>query len=197
MNQSRNVQLREKKKADLKRAISQIGIKLFIQHGFEQTLIEHIVDPLNISKRTFFRYFNTKEDVVFSWYEQLTKELITALKERPSEEDPFQSICESLLSLLKYYDADPKWAISMMRLSAETPGLIGKSFEKRSIWEHELVQILLERFPSMTKLQAKVLVGSVMNAFVQATQEWFLADGKYKLRPIIQKAFTYVRDLQF
>src|ERR1700744_141033 len=90
--------LREKRKRQLRRELSEQGLKLFTQKGFEETTIDEIVDPLAVSKRTFFRYFATKEDLVFAWYEELTGELVRALEARPKAEAPFESVCATLLS---------------------------------------------------------------------------------------------------
>src|SRR5262245_16678116 len=107
--------LRERQKRQLKSELSRQAIQLFTAKGFEETTIDEIVDPLAVSKRTLFRYFATKEDLVFAWYEELTGELVATLEARPKGEAPFESVCETLLSLLHYYDENPKWALAMTR----------------------------------------------------------------------------------
>jgi AcrR family transcriptional regulator len=187
--------LRERKKLEIRREISQFGINLFLKNGFTNTTVDEIVDPLGISKRTFFRYFETKEDVVFAWYEELTTELVDALKARPTDEEPFDAVCETLFSLLKYYDPDQNRARAMMRLSRETPALVGKSFEKKAIWERELSQALSRRLgkPARNHLKARVIVGSAMTAFTSGVDEWYEKQGKTELRPLLQKAFSFIR----
>src|SRR5271170_7546528 len=139
--------LRARKKHDLRDELSRHGMQLFIRDGFDQTTIEQIVDPLGVSKRTFFRYFDTKEDLIFAWYEELTGELVQSLVSRPSNEAPFEAVCQALRSLLRYYDGDPKWALAMLKLAKQTPALVGKSYEKRSMWETALATALLPRLP--------------------------------------------------
>ena len=80
--------LRDKRKRQLKAELSRQGMQLFAQKGFEETTIDDIVGPLAVSKRTFFRYFATKEDLVVAWYEELTGELVSALEGRPKSEPP-------------------------------------------------------------------------------------------------------------
>src|ERR1700759_2096580 len=109
--------LREKRKRQLKSELSRQAIQLFTQKGFEETTIDEIVDPLAVSKRTFFRYFATKEDLVFAWYEEPRDGLVRRREARPRAEARFESVCETLLSLLHYYDENPKWALTMTRLA--------------------------------------------------------------------------------
>ena len=189
--------LREKRKRQLKRELSQQAIQLFTQKGFEETTIDEIVDPLAVSKRTFFRYFATKEDLVFAWYEELTGELVRALEARPKAEAPFESVRETLLSLLHYYDENPKWALTMTRLAKATPALVGKSFEKRSIWERELARVLVKRLPNAPTrdLTARVTVAAALAAFTCGIDEWTDSRGKASVRACLDRAFSVVRDL--
>lgn len=186
--------LREKNRLSTRRELSRVGIELFLKKGFANTTIDEIVEPLGIAKRTFFRYFDVKEDLVFAWYEDLTQDLIKELLSRPKQETPYQAVCETLSSLLKMYDGNLDWSLAMMRLSSETPSLIGKSFEKRMIWEKALAATLIEREgkKEMSSLKALVIVGAAMTAFTTAVNEWYAGGGKAKLRPIVQKAFALV-----
>jgi len=189
--------LRERRKRQLKSELSRQAIQLFTQKGFEQTTIDEIVDPLAVSKRTLFRYFATKEDLVFAWYEELTDELVRTLEARPRAEVPFESICETLLSLLHYYDENPKWALSMTRLAKATPALVGKSFEKRSIWERELAKVLVKRLPDAPTrdLRARLTVAAALTAFTCGIDEWTDSRGKADIRTCLHRAFSIVRNL--
>ena len=189
--------LRERRKRQLKSELSRQAILLFTQKGFEHTTIDDIVDPLAVSKRTLFRYFATKEDLVFAWYEELTDELVRALEARPKAEAPFASVCATLLSLLHYYDEDPKWALAMTRLSKATPGLVGKSFEKRSIWERELAKVLARRLPDTAArdLTARVTVAAALAAFTCGIDEWTDSRGKANIRSCLERAFAIVKNV--
>jgi AcrR family transcriptional regulator len=189
--------LRERRKRQLKSELSRQGILLFTQKGFEETTIDDIVDPLAVSKRTFFRYFPTKEDLLFAWYEELTDELVRALGARPKAEPPFESVCETLRTLLHYYDADPKWALTMTRLAKATPTLLGKSFEKRSIWERELAAVLRKRLPNAPTrdLTARVIVATALAAFTCGIDEWTDSGGKANIRSCLDRAFSIVKGL--
>jgi AcrR family transcriptional regulator len=190
--------LREKNKQATRSELSRFGIELFLKNGFANTTIDEIVEPLGIAKRTFFRYFGVKEDLVFAWYEDLTTVLVDELKRRPEQEKPFDAVCNTLSSLLKLYDENPQWALSMVRLSGETPSLVGKSFEKRVLWEKAFAATLVEREgkKAMPSLRAQVIAGAAMAAFSAAVGEWAAHEGKAKLRPIVERAFAMASDFQ-
>ena len=187
------VGLREQNKLATRRELARFGIELFMKQGFANTTVEQIVEPLGIAKRTFFRYFNAKEDLLFAWFEDLTPGLVQELKSRPAAERPFKAVCETLASLLKFYDASPEWALGMMHLSKQTPAL---ECEKRT-WEDALVSALIEREGkrAMSPLKARIAVGTALVAFTAALDEWYAGGGHAKLRPIVEKAFSLVGDL--
>lgn len=189
--------LRERRKRQLKGDLSRQAIALFSKKGFAETTIDDIVAPLGVSKRTLFRYFATKEDLLFAWYEELTGDLVAALEARPADEQPFDSVCEALRSLLHLYDADPKWALAMTKLAKATPALLGKSFEKRIIWEHALTKALRGRLPARATrdLEARLTVSVALVAFTCGIDEWTASGGKLNIRTCLDRAFTLVRDI--
>ena len=189
--------LREQHKAATRKELSRFGLQLFLKQGFANTTIDEIVAPLGIAKRTFFRYFDTKEDLVFAWQEDKTSGLVEALAARPERETPFKAVCEALSSLLDRYDAYPDRAFALMRLIKETPSLVGKDLEKQALWERALADGLIDREGkrAMSRIKAQIIVGVVMSAFSAALDEWYAGGGKGDLRRIVKKAFSIAERL--
>lgn len=187
--------LREQQKAATRAELYRFGFELFLKQGFADTTIEQIVEPLGIAKRTFFRYFATKEELVFAWYEDKTAELVAELKGRPRKEKPFTAVCETLASLLKRYDAAPEMAFALVRLLKDNPTLGGRSFEKQTVRERALAEALIERegVAKLPALKARIVVGVVMTAFGAALDEWYASGGKADLRPIVETAFSMAK----
>lgn len=82
--------LRERKKLKTRAAIRRHALKLFREQGFANTTIDQIVDPLEISQSTFFRYFPTKEDVVLQ--DDLDDLMFAAFKRQPAEMSPLSAV---------------------------------------------------------------------------------------------------------
>lgn len=189
--------LREQQKAATRRELARFGLELFLKQGFANTTIDQIVEPLGISKRTFFRYFETKEDLVFAWNEDKTAELVNELHSRPGHEEPFEAVCEAISSLLNRHDTHPDLAFAYVRLLKETPTLVGRDCEKRMLWERALADALVERQGkgAMNPLKARIIVGTAMAAWTAALDEWYEGDGKANLRSIVKKAFATAAEL--
>ena len=63
---SQPLSLRERKKRLAQTTIEEAALRLFQQKGYEQTSIQDIADAVMMSSRTFFRYFASKEEVLFA-----------------------------------------------------------------------------------------------------------------------------------
>lgn len=77
---------RERKKLMLREALIEAAYNLFEEKGFDDTRVEDITDVVDVSSRTFFRYFSSKEDIVLDYQEVEHNEIISALESRPQGE---------------------------------------------------------------------------------------------------------------
>src|SRR5262245_6153287 len=102
--------LRAMKRQRLRSDLIQAALTLFGEDSFDDITIEDIVAAAGVSRRTFFRYFSCKEDVVFDWMREQGEYMLGVLKERPPKESPLQSVMHMILKLADYHDADPKRA---------------------------------------------------------------------------------------
>jgi AcrR family transcriptional regulator len=84
--------LREIKKERTHKAIEDAAIKLFAERGFHATTVADIAEAADISPRTFFSYFPSKEDVLFADAEPTFAELERVLRERPAGQTTFETL---------------------------------------------------------------------------------------------------------
>ncbi|TDD89138.1 TetR family transcriptional regulator [Actinomadura rubrisoli] len=100
--------LRERKKQRTRLALVDAALELFLAKGYEATTIDEIVAAVEVSQRTFFRYFATKEEVVTNFLAEYDKVREEALASRPPGERPFTALFESLRVVLRSIaDSDP------------------------------------------------------------------------------------------
>jgi AcrR family transcriptional regulator len=75
--------LRERKKQKTRETIIKVGLELFAERGYEQTTIAEIAEAAEVSPRTIFTYFPSKEDILFCDLPEKQERLGRALRERP------------------------------------------------------------------------------------------------------------------
>lgn len=76
--------LRERKKQQTRETIARVALQLFAERGYEQTTLAEIADAADISRRTIFAYFESKEDILFSDVPALLEQLRQTLEQRPA-----------------------------------------------------------------------------------------------------------------
>jgi len=89
--------LRDRKKDQTRRALREGAARLFAERGFAGTTVEDIAAQANVSKRTFFRYFDSKEDLLLPDLSEVFAHVEAALAARPPAEDPLTAVCAALL----------------------------------------------------------------------------------------------------
>lgn len=184
--------LRAMKRERLRADLIQASLKLFGKQGFDLTTVDEIVAVAGVSRRTFFRYFNTKEDVVFDWMREQGEHMLSTLMERPAKESPVESITCMFLKLADYHDANPKRARFLSSLIMETPSLSSRYHDEYSKWEDRYIHVLQRSRTSSAReaFAVRVQVAAVIAAFVVATRTWLKDRGKAPLRAKVVTAFS-------
>ncbi|MFI8252801.1 TetR/AcrR family transcriptional regulator [Streptomyces filamentosus] len=90
--------LRERKKQRTRDALIQVSLELFTTQGYERTTVDEIAEAVEVSQRTFFRYFSSKEEVAFAVQRMVEEEFVRALVRRPPEEGPFDAMRHAVLA---------------------------------------------------------------------------------------------------
>jgi AcrR family transcriptional regulator len=80
--------LRERKRARTHAVISDTAIALFLEHGFDQVSVAQVAEAAEVSKRTVFAYFPTKEDLVVHRFADHETEAARVVRARPLDGSP-------------------------------------------------------------------------------------------------------------
>lgn len=89
--------LRDRKKRELRQRISDVATGMFIERGFDNVRVAEIAAAVDVSEKTIFNYFPTKESLVFDREEQQTARMVAAVRDQPSG----QSLVQSIVRLLE------------------------------------------------------------------------------------------------
>src|SRR5246127_2962917 len=94
--------LRERKKQRTRDAIARAALELFAERGYQETTLPEIAEAADVSTRTIFAYFPSKEDILFSDFPVMKQALAQALAERPEGEDALETVRKFILSLNEF-----------------------------------------------------------------------------------------------
>ncbi|MFD3514007.1 TetR/AcrR family transcriptional regulator [Streptomyces sp. NPDC058657] len=89
--------LRERKKRRTRDALLRAALELFTTKGYERTTVDEIADAVEVSQRTFFRYFASKEDVAFTVVSMVEERFLAAVRERPAGEAPLTALRNAVM----------------------------------------------------------------------------------------------------
>ena len=180
------VGLRDRKKAQTRQAISDAATGLFMDRGFEQVTIAEIADVADVSIKTVFNYFATKEDLFFDRADELVGNLIHTITER----QPGQSVADSLRALLSENMVpldgagwgrlrDPKQYELFRRFTATehaAPALAARRLVISESWVKQLAPVIAEALKIRSDdYRAEVFAEMVMGAM--GVRHRILAEG--------------------
>jgi len=90
--------LRERKKQRTRETIARVAQELFAERGYHATTLPDIAEAADVSTRTIFAYFSSKEDILFAKFAEMKEALAQALAERPEGKDALDTVREFILA---------------------------------------------------------------------------------------------------
>ncbi|MEU8683579.1 TetR/AcrR family transcriptional regulator [Streptomyces sp. NPDC048611] len=172
--------LRERKKRRTRDALIRAALELFTEQGYEATTIDEIAEAVNVSQRTYFRYFANKEDVAFAVQEMVEARFVEELLARPAAEAPLTALrtavttawddiagtIESVIPVELY--------IRSFRMIESTPALIAAHLRRSSGLEEEIARLIARRegLDVDTDPRPRVLVAAFGGVMRVAGQVW-------------------------
>jgi AcrR family transcriptional regulator len=186
--------LRERRRIRTRQTIQAHALRLFAAKGFQATTIEDIAAAAEMAPRTFFRYFPTKEEVVFwSEYPPMLAGFVAA---RPDDEPALEALHHGIVDgLAAIWDQDGGRMLERLRLAFRTPALHPRMRQQQAGWAAELAEILADRLGQRPDaLEVRAVAAAVAAAVWVAAEEWQAQDGQEELDALIDQALGSVLD---
>ncbi|MCX5563242.1 TetR family transcriptional regulator [Streptomyces sp. NBC_00038] len=176
-------------------ALVAAAFQLFLEHGYEQTTVDDIVTLAGAGRRSFFRYFPSKEDVVFPDHERCLADMTAFLGAGTDADDPVGRVCDAVRIVLRMYAENPTFSVQRYRLTKKVPGL--RAYELSVVWRYEraMAGYLHERFTGRHDgaLRADVVAAAVAAAHNNALRSWLRSDGQGDATAAVDHALGYLR----
>lgn len=112
--------LREQKRRATQQRIAATGLRLFLANGYENTTLDTIAAEAGISRRTFFSYFKSKEDVLFVWQSEAWKAVWADVLTVSPDEHPLDAVRDVFVRHLAPYANEEMRVIDRLLRSSES-----------------------------------------------------------------------------
>ena len=184
--------LRERKRQQTRERLTRVAMALFLARGFEATTLDDIASAADISRRSFFHYFASKEDVVFAWQEESSAALITAVAARPANESMLTAAENAISAMVR--QLEPGEAMAMAQLKRDNPALQARDQVKYEKLERALAEALGKRAGRKTERLRARLVAMIATGAMRIGGELWAAEGaREKPEALVKRTFTAIR----
>jgi AcrR family transcriptional regulator len=184
--------LRDRKKDRTRRTLQAEAMRLFEAKGFQATTIEEIAAAAEVAPRTFFRYFPTKEEVVF-WadYQPTLAGFVAA---RPDDEPAVEALRRGIVDgLAAFYQQDRERLLERIKLAFRTPALHPRLWQQQAGWAAGMARLLADRLGiDPDDLEVRAIAAALTAVLFVAIEEWQAHDGQQDLGALIDRALASV-----
>jgi AcrR family transcriptional regulator len=175
--------------------LGSVAVALFAEHGFEAVTVDDIAATAGISPRTFFRYFQTKEEVILDYERRLQHRLIDALRNRPSDEGAVRALREAYLATAHVAPHDRDSVLKIGRILKSGSALRAQADGLRmGADDNDLIDEVARRLGTKrSDLRARVIVTAISAVAVAEFRAW-VDDGRGDLAKRMAEALRLVED---
>lgn len=184
---------RERKKQHTRDELIACAAKLFRERGFDETTTADIAEAADVSQRTFFRHFASKEAVLYGETDALAAGLKEAILARPKRETPIVAVAAALRTITEHYAATPDHTLLQGQLAVDYPSVSAYS---RAVVQRGLERAIVEAVATRMDVdplddpRPEVIAGAALSALRFALRKWVVAKGKPDLLELAANALT-------
>lgn len=185
------VGVRERKKRATRAQLEEAAFSLFARQGYDATTVDEISEAAQVSPRTFFRYFATKEDVVFGDIDSDLDQLRSALEQGPGGDGDV--VRDGLLTFSRLLDEKRDDVLGRRQLIVDNPSLQGRVLLLEHEWAAAMAEVLAARSGATTPTFEQLALSScAIGALSAAVQAWHAAGADEPLAAYTARALDTV-----
>jgi AcrR family transcriptional regulator len=149
--------------------------RLFVENGFEQTSVEDIAAAAGVSRRTFFRYFPTKADVVWVETDAELKRFRASLAADDGTRPLRDVVEDAVIAALHYSPADDEWALQRADLVLNVPAVQAHAAAVYREWRVAIIDHFRTRGETTDNDLFPVAFAHGVSAALLAAHEYWVA----------------------
>lgn len=185
--------------SDLRQRIAAAARDLFASQGYERTTVDAIAERAGLSRRTFFRYFRSKDDAIFPDHDRIIQAIATHLA-ATSDQPPVQAVCGGVRLAFRSYVDDPVVSVQRYRVSRSVQALRDRETASVSQYTRLFSHYLAARFAAAedpqqraeATLRADVTAAAVVAAHNKVLRDWLRGGGEGDPMPAFNAALAWV-----
>ncbi|MFK4505415.1 TetR family transcriptional regulator [Bradyrhizobium daqingense] len=188
--------LREQKRRETLRRIADTGLRLFLRNGYEATTLDAIAEAAGISRRTFFYYFKSKEDIILAWQGGFAEMIRRAILEQSTMQTPLDAVKNALIKLTASYENAEarKQMMAIDRFIRANETLQARKATKYAQQEQAVFDALCAMWPQPKRRPALRIVAMMSaGAFRLAIDNWSQDEGKRPFAAYLRDCFANIK----
>ena len=182
--------IRERKRQAVRDHLSDVALQLLADRPFDAVTVDEIAAAAGVSRRTFFRYFTSKEEVVLSFLDEMGVRLHDAIVARPPDEPPLQAVHTALRPRIAAVAADAERTLRFVRLLQTSPSLRAQELERRARLRELVADAIAQRLGAdlHVDLRPRLLASIALVPFDVAVATWFDSRPDAELGALLNEA---------
>jgi AcrR family transcriptional regulator len=183
--------LRERKKLATRLALHEAALRLVAERGLEHVSVDAIAERADVSPRTFFNYFPSKDDAVLGLDPSATDRMSEAYRARPAAESPVQALrAVAAEQAAEMAEETELWPLRL-RVIESHPALLGRLAASFGQSERAMAAAIAERTgTSVDDLYPQLLAGVSAAAMRSALHRWLATEFTASLPALVDEAWT-------
>lgn len=173
-------------------ALSHIGLQLFIERGFDHTTIDDIALAAGIGRRTFFRYFASKNDVPWGDFDLLLDRMRAHLQTVPAHQPLWPTLRDAIIEFNDLPAREVPFHRRRMELLLGVPTLVAHSTLRYDAWRQVIAEHVASRrsLPD-DALEPQAIAWTCLAVSLAAYEQWLRSAGN-DLASLLTDAFATV-----
>ncbi len=191
------IPVRERTRRTVRSELAQLAVSLFVDKGYDETTIDDLAAAAGMSKRTFFRYFASKEELVMGKYEYFGEQLVDDLAARPADEPVWVSLRQVFGRVVDYVENDALRAesVAMEKIVRDHPTLNASYLERVSRMQELVLDEVRTRTgrPDPADPRTAAIVGAAFSCLIAAWTTWFTTDQAQPFGDLLDQAMDAIQ----
>lgn len=169
--------------------LSHVAFRLFLERGFEETTVDDIVQAAGIGRRTFFRYFRSKNDLPWGDFDVLLERMRAHLAQQPAEIALRDALRLAVVEFNRFPVDELVVHRERMWLLLNVPSLLAHSTLRYAEWRRVVAEFVAERLgDDVDALEPQAIAWTCLGLSLAAYERW-LADDDADLLGLIDQSF--------